>query len=247
MDSLNVARSMRGAIGMLATEWLLAPSTLAKAAERGMPAGRATYAVGRLGVLGDCPVDNVVGAAYFWDPDLMREMVIEGRAKISPAEGAKIYAGICQEWGEEKLGDFAGSDRLGELLTKVVSTASPLGAPTFVGWRDQELPAHGPGRTFQLAQTMRELRFARHTIAVQASGMGPLEAILSGPAGEWNAEMFGWPKPYPGVEQLTAQREAIEAHTDRLHAPDLEVLNDGERGELRQLAMEAKAHTSHLS
>jgi hypothetical protein len=189
----------------------------------------------------------VVGGGYFWFDDLMRELVNEGRAAISPAEGARIYAGICQEWGEEKLADFDGSDRLGELLAKVVSTASPLGAPIFVGWRDQELPTHGPGRTFQLAQTMRELRFARHTIAVQASDMGPLEAILSGPAGEWNAEMFGWPKPYPGVEQLTAQREAIEAHTDRLHAPDLQVLDDEERAELRQLAKEARAHTSHSS
>ena len=132
MDSLNVARSMRGSIGMLAMEWLLAPSTLAKAAERGMPAGRATYAVGRLGVLGDCPVDNVVGAAYFWDPDLMREMVIEGRAKISPAEGAKIYAGICQEWGEEKLGDFAGSVRVVE--TMVQEELPPTSRRFFETW-----------------------------------------------------------------------------------------------------------------
>ena len=235
---------MRGSIGMLAMEWLMAPSTLEKAQERGMPPGQAAYAVGRLGVLGDCPVDNVVGAAYFWNPDLMRSMVAEGRAGISPAEGARIYADICQEWGEEKLAGFDGSDRLGQLLEKVVSTASPLGAPTFVGWRDQELPATGPGRTFQLAQTMRELRFGRHTVAVQASGMGPLEAILSGPAGEWNAEMFGWPKPYPGVEQLGAQREAIEATTDQLHAPDLDVLDDGERAELRELAKAARAAAS---
>ena len=225
----------------------MAPSTLQKAETRGMPAGRASYAVGRLGVLGDTPVDNVVGAAFFWYPDLMRKMVIDGRAGISPTGGAKIYAAISQEWGEDKLADFDGTIRLGELLQSVVSQASPLGAPIFVGWRDQELPAPGPGRTFQLAQTMRELRFSRHTVAVQASGMGPLEAILTGPAGEWNAEMFGWPKPYPGIEQLEAQREAIEAATDQLHAVDLDVLTDDERAELRQLAKEARAHVSTQS
>jgi hypothetical protein len=244
MESRSLARSFRGSIGMLAMDWLMAPSTLGKAQERGMPGGGGAYAIGRLGVLGDCPVDNVVGAAFFWHPDLMRKMVADGRAVMAPAEGARVYAGICQEWGEEKLGDFAGSDRLGELLERVVTTASPLGAPTFVGWRDQELPPSGPGRTYQLAQTMRELRFGRHTVAVQASGMGPLEAILSGPAGEWNAEMFGWPKPYPGVEQLGAQREAIEDATDRLHAPDLEVLDDAERAELAQLAKDARAHVA---
>jgi hypothetical protein len=244
MESVTVARSLRASIGMLAMEWLVAPTTQEKAETRGMPAGMASYAVGRLGVLGDCPVDNVVGAAFFWNPDLMRSMVADGRAGISPAEGAKIYAQICQEWGAEKLAGFEGSQHLGEILEKVVEAASPLGAPTFVGWRDQELPPIGPARTFQLCQTMRELRFCRHSVAVQASGLGPLEAILSGPAGDWNAEMFGWPKPYPDVESLTDERDEVENHTDRLHAADLDILSDDERGELRDLAKAARAHAS---
>ena len=57
----------------------------------------------------------------------------------------------------------------------------------------------GPSRTFQLAQTMRELRFGRHCVAVQAAGMGPLEAILSGPAGEWNVVPGG-----PGLALFAA-------------------------------------------
>ena len=242
MDGVAVARSVRGSIGMLAMEWLVAPSTLDKAQARGMPAGNAAYAVGRLGVLGDCPVDNVVGAAYFWHPDLMRRMVTDGRAVMGPQEGARIYAGICQEWGEEKLAGFGGTERLAELCEKVVVNASPLGAPTFVGWRDQELPPVGPGRTFQLCQTLRELRFGRHAVAVQAAGMTPLEAILSGPAGEWNAEFFGWPKPYPDVSGLKARREEIESATDRLHAPDFDVLTGDERAELRDLAKAARAY-----
>lgn len=244
MESLTVARSMRGSVGMLAMEWLLAPSTLEKAEARGMPAGQAAYAVGRLGVLGDCPPDNVVAAAYFWHPDRMRSMVADGRAGIAPAEGGRIYADICVEWGEEKLAGLDGVERLGELMDKVVDSASPLGAPTFVGWRDQERPAAGPGRTFLLAQTMRELRFGRHAVAVQASGMGPLEAILSGPAGTWNAELFGWPEPYPEVGDLADAREEIESVTDRLHAADMDVLTDDERAELRDLAKAARAHAS---
>lgn len=243
MESTAIARSMRGSIGMLAMAWLMDDSTTQKAAARGMATeNNGAYAIGRLGVLGDCPADNVVAAAYFWEPNLMRSMVAAGRASMSPADGAANYAAICQEWGEEKLGGFAGSDRLGELCHKVVSAAAPHGAPTFVGWRDQPLPASGPGRTFQLCQTMRELRFGRHAIAVQASGMGPLEAILSGPAGEWNAEFFGWPKPYPDVGDLSEQREAIEAATDVLHAVDFEVLTTDERAELRVLAKEARSH-----
>ncbi|MDJ0767193.1 MAG: hypothetical protein QNJ12_00310 [Ilumatobacter sp.] len=248
MDSVTVARSMRGSIGMLAMDWLMAESTRTTAEERGLPAGLAAYAVGRLGVLGDCPVDNVVGAACFWEPDFMRGLVIEGRSAATPHDGAAIYAAICQEWGEQKLFAFGGTERLGELCERVVAHASPLGAPLFVGWRDQHIPVEeGPARTFQLCQVMRELRFSRHTIAVLASGMSPLDAILSGPAGEWNAEFFGWPKPYPDEEyvaSLAEQRTEIEAHTDRLHAADFEVLTDDERAELRDLAKAARAHAT---
>ena len=202
---------MRGSIGMLAMTWLTSPATMEKATERGMPAGMGQYAVGRLGVLGECPVDNVVAAAYFWEPDHMRQMVAEGRAGISPAGGAAIYAQICAEWGEEHLADFGGSDRLGALCERVVANAEPHGAAVFVGWRDQPLPDDGPGRTFQLCQTMRELRFGRHAVAVQASGMTPLQAILAGPAGEWNADFFGWHKPYPDVSDLAAARDHVES------------------------------------
>lgn len=233
---------------MLAMEWLLAPSTSARAAEEGLPAdGLAAYAVGRLGVLGNCPPDNVVAAAYFWEPEYMRGMVKRGRAETDPDEGARVYAKICQEWGEATLGDFDGHELLGQLADKVVANASPHGAPTFVGWRDQALPKTGAGRTFQLCQTMRELRFGRHSVAVQALGMSPLEAILSGPTGEWNAKFFGWSEPYPTSDHLSEARDEIESLTDRLHAQDLDVLSDHERSDLRTLAKAARAHAANKS
>lgn len=245
MDSITVARSMRGSLGMLAMAWLMAPSTRKKAAEAGMGEGQGAYAVGRLGVLGNCPADNVVAAAFFWNPDHMRSMVEEGRAAFDPIDGGKVYARICQEYGTRALADFEGNERLGELLVRIVDHAAPHGAPTFVGWRDQELPSEaGPARTFQLAQCMRELRFGRHAVAVQSLGMGPLEAILSGPAGEWNAEFFGWPKPYPDVSDLESARDEIETLTDRLHAPDFDCLTDDERAEVRELSKAARSHAT---
>jgi len=216
---------------MLAMAWLMDDSTKEKASARGMPIeNNGMYAIGRLGVLGDCPVDNVIGAAYFWNPDTMRQMVETGRAAMSPLEGARHYAEICQEYGAQHLAGLDGVERLGELCEKVVDNASPLGVPTFVGWRDQQRPAEsGPAKTFQLAQCLRELRFGRHAVAVQAAGMGPLEAILSGPAGAWNAEFFGWPKPYPDIADLAA---------------DFDILTDTERSEIRDLAKAARAHAS---
>jgi hypothetical protein len=242
MDSLSLARSMRGSIGMLAMHWLMAPSTNEKAAAAGMPEGIPGYAVGRLGVLGDCPVDNVVGAAFFWNPDYMTEQVKTGRAVMSPADGAAIFARLCQEWGEDHLDGFEGTLRLGELAERIVEAASPLGAPMFVGWRDQTLPEPGPGRTMQLCQTMRELGFSRFSTAVLAGGMSPLEAIMSGPTGAWNAKMFGWPEPYPDGEPMTDARNEIEGVANQLHAADFEVLTDDERAEFRLLAKAARDH-----
>lgn len=229
---------------MLAMAWLIDERTTARAAELGLDApDRGGYAVGRLGVLGDCPVDAVVSAAFFWEPDLMRSMVAAGRAVMSPADGAAVYTQLCQEWGGERLAAMPGVERLGDLLERVVDTASPLGAPMFVGWRDMPLPPEpGPARTFQLAQVMRELRFSRHCVAIQATGLTPLEAILAGPAGDWNATMFGWPEPWPDVSGLAEARDHAEALTDRLHAADLDVLTDAERAELRDLAKAARAH-----
>ena len=154
-----------------------------------------------------------------------------------------IWADICTEYGEKRLAGMEGAARLGELLERVVDSAAPQGAPTFVGWRDQPRPdAGGPAHAFFMAQIMRELRFGRHAVAVQALGMGPLEAILSGPAGEWNADFFGWPKPYPDVSHLGDAREEIEALTDKLHAPDFECLTPDERAEVRELAKAARFH-----
>ena len=243
METTAVARSMRGSVGMLAMDWLMDSSTLEKAAQRGMAEGLGAYATGRLGVLGECPVDNVVAAAYFWNPETMRGAVEAGRAAMTPSQGARIWGEICTEFGEKRLAGMEGAGRLGELLERVVDEASPQGAPTFVGWRDLPRPdAGGPAHGFFMAQIMRELRFGRHCVAVQALGMGPLEAILSGPAGEWNAEFFGWPKPYPDVSELGDAREEIEGLTDKLHAPDFECLTPDERAEVRELAKAARFH-----
>lgn len=242
MDSISAAKGMRGSVGMLAMHWLLSTSTNEKAEAAGMPAGIAGYAVGRLGVLGDCPVDNVVAAAFFWDPDFMRSQVVAGRAGMSPADGAAIYSHICQQWGAEHLEGFENVERLGELAERIVVAASPIGAPTFVGWRDQPLPAAGPARTFQLIQTLRELGFGRHCSAVHASGMGPVEAIMSGPTGAWNAKFFGWAEPFPDGEPLRDSRKEIEAVSNRLHAADFDVLTDDERDEFVALAKGARNH-----
>lgn len=244
MDSVTAAKLMRGSIGMLGMHWLMSPSTNTKAQAAGMPEGLAAYAIGRLGVMGDCPPDEVIDAAYFLADDYLRGHIEAGRAVMSPAEGAAIYARICQEWGEDHLDGYEGNARLCELAERIVANASPEGAALFVGWRDQPLPESLPARTMQLVQTMRELGFARHRAAVEASDMSPLDAIMSGPTGAWNARFFGWAEPYPDGEPMGDARKAIEVESNRRHAADFEVLTDEEREEFVTLARGAGAYAN---
>jgi hypothetical protein len=91
---------------------------------------------------------------------------------------------------------------------------------------------------------LRELRMARHGVCVQAAGMSPLEAILSGPGGPANAKMFGWPEPYPDVTALAERRAAIETHTDQLCAADFAVLSADERAEFTVLVRDFANHVT---
>ena len=163
-----------------------------------------------LRVLGNCPVDNVVAAASFGTPTTCGQWLKKVVA-FDPIEGGKVYTKICQEYGTQALADFEGNERTGELLERIVNHAAPHGAPTFVGWRDQELPDDiGPARTFQPGARMRGKLLSWPTRSgCPVPGHGPLEAILSGPAGEWNAEFFaGWPKPYPDVSNLIQETKS---------------------------------------
>ena len=69
LPSLELARVDRHACDALALD----ESTIGRAHELGLTAEGLDGYAGRLGVLGDCPPDNVVGAAYFWAPERMRD------------------------------------------------------------------------------------------------------------------------------------------------------------------------------
>ncbi len=52
-------------------------------------------------------------------------------------------------------------------------------------------------------------------MSTTAVGLSPLEAILTN-EGEGQAKFFGWPEPFPDVEDLKAKHDEAEAMTDRL-------------------------------
>ena len=203
--------------------------------------GRQGYVLGRGSVLGDVDADVVTAAFGFWPADIIREAWDGGRAVLGVAPALEAYAEACRDWGRARLQSFAGAGRLAELLGIVVDGADVAGLPLYAGWRAVALPDDDLGRVIQQLHVLREYRGGMHLVAVLASGLAPLQAVLSGPGGTGNASFFGWEEPFEDVTGLQLARSEAETLTERLVAPSWDALGHDERIETLTLLESASA------
>ncbi|MBF6318094.1 hypothetical protein IU453_15125 [Nocardia cyriacigeorgica] len=214
------------------------------AAETGVDTFFGPYTRGRGGVLGD--VDAiVVTAAFGFFPENSIRTAWES-VQMPAAKAAERYARVCQDFGRRKLAGFEQAGRLAELLETVASAADPAGVPLFAGWRAMPLPEDAPARVQQLTHILRELRGGLHLLAVRASGITPLQAVLiSGSPindGPGQARWYGWPEPFEEItDDVRSRWERAEALTDELIDPAFAALNEGEQAELTELVAAAHA------
>ncbi|TQM26466.1 hypothetical protein FB390_6663 [Nocardia bhagyanarayanae] len=202
------------------------------------------YARGRGGVLGDVDADVVTAAFGFFPAHSIRKAWES--VSMPAATAADGYAAACQDFGRRKLADFDQAERLAQLLEVVVAAADPAGVPLFAGWRALPLPADAPARVVQLAHVLRELRGGLHLLAVRASGLTPLQAVLiSGSSfndGPGQARWYGWPEPFEEITATIQDRwQRAEALTDTLITPAFAVLDEAAGAELTALVTAAHA------
>jgi hypothetical protein len=211
------------------------PRTMRKARQLGLT-GWAFYVAGRGGALGDVRADTVAGVLGFIAPEAVRDGWEAARKVAPPQDIAAHNLGECCRWGREHLSTFFGLERLVELAERVVVSAEAAGLPLFAAWRAMPIPDDASGaRAAVLAHLLREHRGAAHLLAVRASNLTPLEAIIAGPEKEAGATAFGWQPPYPAVEPLMRRRAWAEALTDRIAGEAYRVLDPTERQELVEL------------
>ncbi len=234
MTPLEGARAIAGPIGQLGGKFMMDPQTFVRGAEMGFPPGFAYYAGGRFGVLGRVHADVVQASAAFISPAVVAPHWEEALRTADPVATSEHYAGVCADFGRAHLADGDHLDRFVELAEAVVDGASPVGAPVFAGWRALPRPDDRQGRANLLLHLLRELRFARHVVAVAAAGLDPVASVV-GTGGEGNAKMFGWQPPFPDPAATAALRAEVEATTDARSADDLAVLDDAGRAELADL------------
>ena len=211
------------------------PKTMRRARQLGLT-GWAFYVAGRGGALGEVRPDTVAAAMAFIPGDAVRSGWEAARKVAPPHEIAAHSLAECCRWGAEHLDGFYGLPRLIELAERVVVEAQTAGLPLFAAWRAMPIPDDTPGaRAAVLLHLLREQRGGAHVLAVRASGLSPLEAIIAGPDGEAGATAFGWQPPYPPVGALLRRRTWAEAITDRIAGEAYRSLAVDERHELVSL------------
>lgn len=227
--------------------WLLNTETSARGVELGLPPGRAFWVVGRAGVLGDVDADVAAAGVGFMHPDTLRRFWDARRTDIPARTYAAEYAACCTRWGHGALASVPEADlvRLTELVRRVNAHAyAPLGA-LFAGWRAIPVPEDDPaGAAALVLHVLRELRGGAHIIAVLASGLSPVDALIGAPlprgGPDWASDL-GWAGPFALPETVAERRTHAEALTSKLCEPAFEALTPEERGELVDLVVAARA------
>ncbi len=222
--------------------WMMGPRVNERAAALGLPSGQDLWIVGRAGVVGNGDADVAASGLAFIAPARVRLAWESLPAGTTPQGVAASYAELCCDWGREALADFDQSDlaRLDGLGRRVAAAASPALGAVFAGWRAIPEPDDVGARVALTMHVLRELRGGAHIIAVQASGLTPLEAVLASPAPrprsgpEW-AEHLGWSGPFADIEHKRSRRLDAEQLTSDIMAPVLATLDEAELAEFAAL------------
>jgi hypothetical protein len=234
-DPSEFAASLKGPVAVLGGGFMISRYAKAAATELGLAGIWSSYFAGRCGVLGSATPDVVTAALAFYPPDVVRAGWAEAMEVTSPEKAGARYTQACHEWGQARLAGFEGAERLAELAEHVAKAADVAGMSLFAAWRAQPSTAEPTGRATQAVHVLREHRGAAHAIAVVASGLTPLQAILAGPGGVANAEFFGWTGPFEDVSGLAERRARAEQVTDDIVAPAYAALSAAEQQELADL------------
>ncbi|MEV4704133.1 SCO6745 family protein [Actinoplanes sp. NPDC049316] len=241
MTPEQAAANARAGLASLVGAFAESPQTLRRARLMGL-SGWAYHVAARAGALGDVRPETAAAAIGFIAPDALTDGW-EAAAKTSPpVEVATWHLHELCRWGVDQLGDFPRVNRLLELTGRVVDAVDCAGLPLFAAWRAMPVPDASPGaQAAVMLHLLHEHRLGVHVVAVRASGLTPLQAIIAGPEGETGAVAFGWQPPYPPAGPIVRRLMWAESVADSLAGQAYAALDLGERVELIGL-LESLSH-----
>jgi hypothetical protein len=228
----QAAAKAKPALAGLVGAFAESPQTLRRARLLGL-SGWAYHVSARAGALGEVRPETVAAAIGFIAP----EAVIDGweaTTKTSePMEVATWHLHELCRWGNDQLGGFPRVARLLELSRRVVSAVDAAGLPLFAAWRAMPVPDDSlAAQAAVQLHLLHEHRMGVQVVAIRASGLAPLEAIIAGPEGETGAVAFGWQPPYPPAGPLVRRLMWADSVADALAGQAYGRLDREERVEL---------------
>jgi hypothetical protein len=212
------------------------------------------YFCSRGSVMGQVPGEVIAAAFGVFNPEVVVPAVAAGWARTdAPTICAARTAGATGQL-RRILGDEpAGLGRAGELLARAVALLRPEGRPLYAGLASLGLPGERLADAWRLADMLREYRGDSHVSAWTAAGFDATEiGLLTEPywglplrtyvrtrawtdaqldAAETRLVERGLLRDGTLTPEGRAEREAIEAATDRQCRPIIEALGD-DLGEL---------------
>jgi hypothetical protein len=218
--ALAAVRSTSVPIHDIGTAVYLSPDVFGWAAEWGWSNPFAFYFAGRGGMLGEVNADIVRSAFGWFEPNAVKAMYEEGVGVAGATAAAARMAEAHSKWGRKHYAEVPGLDGIVAVNEELVNGLEGSGIPLFVGWRDAERCESAAGRAAQLMQILREWRGGLHLVATTATGLSPLEAILTN-EGPGQAKFFGWSEPFPDCSFIKAKHDRAEEMTDELCASGL--------------------------
>jgi hypothetical protein len=208
------------------------PQTLRRARLLGL-SGWAYHVSARAGALGEVGPETVAAAIGFIAPDAVTDGWEAAAKTTDPLEVATWHLHELCRWGNDQIGGFPRVIRLVDLAKKVYDSVDAAGLPLFAAWRAMPIPDTEPGALAAVALLLlHEHQMGVRVVAVRASGLTPLQAIIAGPEGETGAVAFGWQPPYPPTGPIVRRLMWAESVANSLAGQAYGQLSLAERVEL---------------
>jgi hypothetical protein len=208
------------------------PQTLRRARLLGL-SGWAYHVSARAGALGEVRPETVAAAIGFIAPDAVADAWEAATKATEPLEVATWHLHELCRWGVDQLGGFPRLNRLVDLSKRVVAGVDGAALPLFAAWRAMPVADAAPGAEAAVQlHLLHEHHLGVHVVAVRASGLTPLQAIIAGPEGETGAVAFGWQPPYPAAGPLVRRLMWAESIADAMAGQAYAQLDLAERVEL---------------
>lgn len=241
MTPEQAAANAKPGLATLVGAFAESPQTLRRARLLGL-SGWAYHVSARAGALGEVRPETVAAAIGFIAPDAVADAWEAATKATEPMEVATWHLHELCRWGGDQLGGFPRLSRLLDLSKRVVYAVDGAALPLFAAWRAMPVADAKPGaQAAVMLHLLHEHRLGVHVVAVRASGLTPLQAIIAGPEGETGAVAFGWQPPYPPAGPIVRRLMWAESIADAMAGQAYAQLDLAERVELVGL-LESLSH-----